>query len=265
MGQELVDAMESTVKATAEVCQGLTAEDWARPTGCPGWSVHDVLAHLVGLEVAITTGVEPDHELPSGLGHVKSPMAEYMERHVDARRTQVPRDTLAEFIDAFDDRVRNLRALADGAFDEPTPGPMGSEPPLSRMLAIRVFDLWAHEQDIRRAVGKPGGMDSKAAYVSLDQCKRFAGPAVIELMPAQSTLSWHLDGVLGGDVAWSFDNGKANALDTAPDDPTVAFSADTETFVALCCGRADARPEDVVIQGDVELGARVLAETGFTP
>jgi hypothetical protein len=108
-------------------------------------------------------------------------------------------------------------------------------------------------------------MESKAAYVSLDQCKQFAGPAVAELMPADSTMTWHLDGTLGGDVAWSFADGAGHKLDAPPSDPTVAFSADTETFVALCCGRADARPQDVVVKGDTELGARVLAEMGFTP
>jgi hypothetical protein len=33
----------------------------------------------------------------------------------------------------------------------------------------------------------------------------------------------------------------------------------------LCCGRADARPEDVKIEGDAALGAAVLADLGFTP
>lgn len=264
MGQELVDALESTITATSEVCSGLTDEEWARPTGCPGWSVRDALAHLVGLEAAIISGEEPDHELPPNLAHVNGPLAEYMERHVDVRRSGPPETVLAEFNEVFAKRVASLRALPDNAFDEPTRGPMGSEPPLNRMLAIRVFDLWAHEQDIRRAVAKRGGMDSKAALVSLDQCKRVTGPAISKLMADGSTLAWHLDGPFGGDVAWSFDAGKATSIDR-PTNPTVAFTADTETFVALCCGRADARPDDVRVDGDAELGARVLADLGFTP
>ena len=211
------------------------------------------------------TGEEPDHEIPSRLAHVTGPTNEYMERHVDVRRSAKPQEVFDEFNDVFARRIAELRALPDAAFDEPTRGPMGSQPPLNRMLAIRVFDLWAHEQDIRRAVDKPGGIDSKAADVSLDQCKRFAGPAVSEVMPAGSSLVWHLTGAPGGDAAWSFDGEKATKLDATPEAPTVAFTADTETFTTLCCGRADAHPENVRIDGDGELGARVLASMGFTP
>ena len=32
---------------------------------------------------------------------------------------------------------------------------MGTEVPLSRFLPVRVFDVWAHEQDVRRATGVP--------------------------------------------------------------------------------------------------------------
>jgi uncharacterized protein (TIGR03083 family) len=31
-----------------ELLNGLTAKEWAAPTVCPGWSVKDVAAHLLG-------------------------------------------------------------------------------------------------------------------------------------------------------------------------------------------------------------------------
>ena len=36
-------------------------------------------------------------------------------------------------------------------------------------MRIRVFDCWLHEQDIRDAVGRPGGEDGPAASVALDE------------------------------------------------------------------------------------------------
>ena len=30
---------------------GLSASEWRLPTACPGWSVHDIAAHLLGVEV----------------------------------------------------------------------------------------------------------------------------------------------------------------------------------------------------------------------
>ena len=264
-GQQLVDAMESTVTATAEICGDLRAEQWQLPTGCPGWTVHDALAHLAGLEQAIVSGEEPDHELVGDFAHVTGPAGEYMERHVDARRGTPSDVVLREFTQVFTDRVAYLRSLPDSAFDEPARGPMGSMNPLGAMLRIRVFDLWAHEQDIRRAVGKRGGMESPAAELSLTNCKRFAAHAVAGVAPSGAIVVWHLEGPFGGDVAWSFDQGKPTVLDDAPDQPTVALRTDTETFAALCCGRADVSADGVKVEGDAGLGAAVLANLGFTP
>ena len=42
-------------------------------------------------------------------------------------------------------------------------GVMGNPVPADRSLPIRVFDLWAHEQDVRIAIGRPGNEDGPAA------------------------------------------------------------------------------------------------------
>jgi uncharacterized protein (TIGR03083 family) len=262
-GQQLVEALASTVDGVTDVCSDLTAEQWALPTGCPGWSVRDQVAHLVGLEAALISGAEPEHELVGEFPHVKSPVGEYMERHVDARR-HLPADAvLTEFVAVFVERLAALRGVID--FDEPARGPMGSMSPLGRMLGIRVFDIWAHEQDIRRAVGRPGGYDTPAAAVSFERCTTFAGPAKGDLMPDGASLVWQLEGAYAGTLAWSFADGKATVLDAAPAQPTVRLTADCETFMVLCCGRADARPENVRVEGDAALAQAILADPGFTP
>ncbi|MEY2473300.1 MAG: hypothetical protein QOK28_2629 [Actinomycetota bacterium] len=264
-GQELVEALASTVDGVTDVCGDLTAAEWALPTGCPGWTVQDTVAHLVGLETAIITGVEPDHELVGEFPHATGPVGEYMERHVDARR-HLPADAvLTEFVAVFLGRLAALRALPDSAFDEPARGPMGSMNPLGRMLGIRVFDVWAHEQDIRRAVGRPGGYDTPAAAVSFDRCTAFAGPAKAAVMPDGSTLVWELEGPYAGVHAWSFADGKGTRLDDVPAEPTVRLTADSETFMVLCCGRSDARPQDVRVEGDAALAQAILDDPGFTP
>jgi uncharacterized protein (TIGR03083 family) len=264
-GQELVDALESTVDGITDACSGLTAEQWALPTGCPGWSVKDHVSHLVGLESALITGVEPTHELVGEFPHATSPVGEYMERHVDARRALPAEAILTEFVAVFLGRVLALRAVPEAGFDEPARGPMGSMTPLRRMLGIRVFDVWAHEQDIRRAVGRPGGYDSKAAAVSFDRCTAFAGAAMADRMPDLSTLVWELEGPYAGVHAWSFADRKGTRLDAAPAHPTVRLTAESETFMVLCCGRSDARPQDVRVEGDAALAAAILDDPGITP
>ena len=49
-----VDARALVPRLRAELAAlltGLTGGDWGRPTACPGWSVHDVAAHLLGVEL----------------------------------------------------------------------------------------------------------------------------------------------------------------------------------------------------------------------
>ena len=49
-----VDARALVPRLRAELAAlltGLTAGDWALLTSCPGWSVHDVAAHLLGVEL----------------------------------------------------------------------------------------------------------------------------------------------------------------------------------------------------------------------
>src|SRR6185503_4235023 len=36
------------------------------------------------------------------------------------------------------------------------------------VVLMRTFDVWAHEQDIRSALGRPGNLDSPAAAVFVD-------------------------------------------------------------------------------------------------
>ena len=59
---------------------------------------------------------------------------------------------------------------------EPPTDPWG-QPPVTfggipwdwrTLLRNRPLDVWMHEQDIRRAIGRPGGMDSAAAKHTAD-------------------------------------------------------------------------------------------------
>jgi uncharacterized protein (TIGR03083 family) len=46
MGSDAVAALRADRQALLEICAGLTAADWEAESGCPGWSVRDLVAHL---------------------------------------------------------------------------------------------------------------------------------------------------------------------------------------------------------------------------
>lgn len=52
------DAVHAERRSLARDLDGLSADQWEAPSLCPGWSVHDVLAHLIG-SATNTVGVRP--------------------------------------------------------------------------------------------------------------------------------------------------------------------------------------------------------------
>ena len=47
---ELFDAIDDVLLTTLSIARDLTEDDADRATECPGWTVRDQLAHMVGLE-----------------------------------------------------------------------------------------------------------------------------------------------------------------------------------------------------------------------
>ena len=55
--------------------------------------------------------------------------------------------------------------------------PLG-DVPHAEFMGVRVFDSWVHEQDVRRALDRPGGDGNIASEISLDHVQR-AMPFVV--------------------------------------------------------------------------------------
>ena len=144
-------------------------------TGCPGWTVRDHVAHIVDLESLLIGRPRADHAVPEGLPYIRNEPGEFMEIGVDARRG-VPFARPHRGVPGRDQGAarRGSRTLEDSQLDEMGQGFFGQSKVRS-LLAIRVFDLWAHEQDIRRALGNPGGFDGIAAAHSRERMLMGAG------------------------------------------------------------------------------------------
>jgi uncharacterized protein (TIGR03083 family) len=123
-----------------------------------------------------------------------------------------------------------------------------------------------HEQDVRRALGRPGNLDSPAAIHSAEYlmeslpfvvAKRAGAPAgsVVRLEVAGHA---PVTAVVGED-------GRGRTATPEDSEPTVTLAMDRATFVVLAGGRRAAGPDDVRVTGDAALGERVLAAMGVTP
>ena len=260
---ELQRAHEALYDSYEDLVAGLGPDDWDRETGCPGWTVRDVLAHVVGVESVLSGDPEPDHELPSDLPHVRNEFGRYMEVHVDARRRAGTDDLVAELRDVFRRRRAAVAAIEEAG--QEIGAVMAATAPAARVLTIRVLDLWMHDQDLRRVLDRPGHRTGPAADVSLRRLEkglaselpgRLAGTAGVVVL----RVAGEEERTLALDLA------TGERLVDVPAEPAVTVHLDLDGFAALTGGRADAPSvDDLAIDGDRELAERVVAAMAITP
>jgi uncharacterized protein (TIGR03083 family) len=261
---DLTEVWASVVAACAQVDEA----QWDLPTDCPGWSVKDNLSHLIGIERMLLGDPSPP-ALTEVSAHVRNPFGELNEAWVEARRDVPGADVLAEFVDTTNRRIDALMAMSADEFDVVGWSPVG-DVPYREFMATRVLDTWAHEQDMRRALGRPGGHNGAGERVVLDRCEQTM-PYVVgkKVAPVDGTsVLFHVTGVLGRQILVSVVGGRASAsAGPTGDHPSVSLTMEQEVFWRRCYGRLG--PEEsapggpVVIEGDEALGRQVLAAMAF--
>jgi uncharacterized protein (TIGR03083 family) len=222
--------------------------------------VQDNLSHLIGTERALQGLPSTDHRTTE-LGHTRNPIGEANEHEVDVRRALPGADVLAEWNDIVALRLATLRSADDAYFDVPAMTPTG---PGTRadFLHIRVLDCWAHEQDMRHALGIPGNNDSPAAAHTIDRLIRTL-PIVVgkrAATPEGDAVRFVLTGPIERTLTYEVREGRATQVDTPTNAPVATLSMDSDTFACLALGRrpgSDLR-EWVELSGDTALAGRCL-------
>lgn len=150
---------------TGELVGGLGAEELARRVpACPDWSVRDLFSHMVGLGADVLAGDEPDDHPPA-----------WTRAQVAARATRSAGELLVEWDE--------VAARLPGWMREHGTRPLN--------------DVVIHEQDLRGAVGAPGGRGSDGLAIVRDRmaarfAERAAGLPVLALEeePAPGRPGW---------------------------------------------------------------------------
>jgi uncharacterized protein (TIGR03083 family) len=263
---ELVETWRQEVAAFVALARELPEEQWDLPTDLAGWSVKDNIAHTAHLEAVLAGAPEETVEVLEA-DHVTGLMSLYTEQGVVARRGR-PVAELADEIEASAaTRYAALQAQPPTDAKAAPPKTPGDVPwDFGTLLSNRPLDVWMHEQDIRRATGRPGGYDSAASRhvirtfgraLPMVVGKRVAPPAgtTVQVEVPEAGESWTV--TLG-------DDGRAAAVDPV-EDPTVRITLAAEDFVVLAGGRRAVGATSPKIEGDAALGAAVLARLAVTP
>jgi uncharacterized protein (TIGR03083 family) len=136
----------------AALARSLPADAFDRPiAACPGWRVHDLLAHLAGVAADFASG-----------NMEGAPGDAWTAAQVDARRAW----SLTQVLDDWAEATVTLAAALHAA------GERAPAPPL--------FDLATHEQDLRGAVGAPRWHDDAMVAWGVPRIVRMLGRTLPE-------------------------------------------------------------------------------------
>jgi uncharacterized protein (TIGR03083 family) len=241
--------------------------DWDRPTCLPGWNVRAVVAHIIGTENVLLGNQPPPLDVtPESHPHVRNDIGRLNEAWVAALGGLSPADLLARFRADVERRKAALAETTQEAWDTVGFTPAGQDT-YGRFMRIRVFDQWMHELDIRDAVGRPGGEGGPAAELALDEMEAALGFVVGKKAgaPQGARVRFALTGDAGRTVDVEVAE-RAAVVDALSGPPTLTVTMPVGVFARLCGGRADpaALRPDVTIEGDDELGQRLVANMAYT-
>src|SRR5712692_10397220 len=136
--KEIAAAMRDERERLVAYLESLPEAAWDKPTLCEGWSVRDMVAHLIGNATDIVA------QNLDGAGSV-----EYNQRQIDERAGRSPAELLAEWAEQGPALEAGIEALDDDFWNAPylELGTVGTA--LQRL----VEDIWVHAQDIRITLG----------------------------------------------------------------------------------------------------------------
>jgi uncharacterized protein (TIGR03083 family) len=140
------------------VLAGLSAEDWARPTAAPGWSVKDVAAHLLGGDVGILSRKRDGFRAPGAVFQTYAELVELVNRlnreWVQAAQRMSPRLLLELLTFTGPEVEAYFLSLDVRALGEPVSWAGPDRAPVWLDLAREFTERWHHQQQIRDATGK---------------------------------------------------------------------------------------------------------------
>lgn len=155
-GSNVWPAVHEERRALIADLEDLPDDAWQMPSQCPGWSVHDVLAHLV--DTARTTRLGFLRGMVRARFDFDRSNADGIRKH----RGNSPAETLAAF-----------RTVEHRTSGPPAPG------------ATRLVEAVVHGEDIRRPLGivrrySPGAVETALAYQAKTSVKLGGGRELLD-------------------------------------------------------------------------------------
>ena len=147
MTEPMLDRFVEVWNDIAELTADLSDAEWDLPTDCPGWTVKDNVAHMIGTERMLLGDRAPEVD-PGAPGHVRNDIGRANEVWVEGCRSLPGAEVREAFLAVTARRLEALRALDADGWDREGFTPEGPGP-YRKFMEIRVFDCWLDRKSTR--------------------------------------------------------------------------------------------------------------------
>ena len=248
IAEERVETLRQEVADFKRRLAALPPDAWERPSACQGWTVADVVAHLVGQDFAlrVSRGLQGDFSPPEGAPpvteHDEDAFAENIFRRAFATRSQVGDQLLDTLFRRLDESAAVFAGVGPEQWENRCYWPPGPEP-VRVMLDMRISELSMHAWDVCSRFDPDYRLSAACVPVLMDTALRAARRAFRPDPSLAGPLRFRflIDEPVAARYDLIFSTGGA-VLQPAPDEPApagadVIFRCDGETYVMVMYGR----------------------------
>lgn len=242
---ESVELIRGEGRRFSEYLSTLPPDAWSRPSACEGWTVADVVGHLVyvygdiclgGVPRGLKGDVEPPEGFPEPGSLDHSKRNEFISRIAIRRRQELGEELLPNFKKLIGQVCEVLGKLTPDNWDAPCYRPAGLGPARAFLWSL-VIETAMHQWDARSALESSAPLSDESLPTIMEHIGRllsfWAGSKLREprryRFEVIGTVPTRSDIVVEGDTARMEPSGESSA--------DVVFRCDTETFVLLMYGR----------------------------
>jgi uncharacterized protein (TIGR03083 family) len=261
VSREALGAVRVGIDDALNVFESLSEEEWGRPSGCTGWRVQDVAAHMSSnFKEAADPSPPPVEPLPS------MPAERLMDLLVQPRLDWTPQQVLTELRTYAPRLVETLEALQEPplATSPLTVADLGTYE-MHQLADAYAFDVYCH---LRVDVLAPRGPIERRVPQADDLRIRPAVGWMLAGLPQMQgdafafvdrSIGLRLGGPGGGDwvIAPEGDGRLAVEASAAASEAAAVIHSSADVFVVWGTKRADWR-EYTELEGDLELAGRFL-------
>jgi uncharacterized protein (TIGR03083 family) len=244
---DVLPALAREEQALLDVLGDLTAEQWATPTVCTGWTVQDVASHILGDKLGLLSRGRDGQRVD--VPRDDEPFPAFIDRINDewvvACRRLSPEVLFALLVDCSTQIVDLWKRLDPDELGGPVSWAGPSPAPVWLNAAREYTEYWVHQQQIREAVGVPL-LDAPEFLTPVVDTFMRALPYTLREITATKgkRVSYSVSGASGG--TWTATQGPGGwTLDRRSTSraPLASVSTDPDTFWRLCT--RNVRLEDV--------------------